>query len=161
MMLETIEDGFINTDTCRELEFKWDKKGHDHRLVCTFNDGLVKGYRIYLPEWEHFKATVAGYSPPIKAEPGYWRLRYWADTDEVERLPVLAWRLDLRHGYHQVVTPFSSGNPSEIDGDDSAVLCPGGRVVEPGNELWDDEAAWLRDMRERAEAKKKNVPPAA
>ena len=88
-------------------------------------------------------------------------LSYWAETDEVIRWPVLAWRLDLQHGYHQVVTPASSGNfeTDEYKGG-SAVLCPNGRLTEPGNQSWDNETEWLQDMRNQAKAEKEKSPAA-
>jgi hypothetical protein len=45
--------------------------------------------------------------------------------------------------------------------DNTAVLCPGGRVVATGVQWWDDEAAWVQDMQDRAKAEKEKATPAA
>jgi hypothetical protein len=163
MMLETImRETFINTDQMRELRAIWDKERHRFELVCTFTDGSVETYTVRPTEWQRFRSE-AEFGPVIKADPGYWLLSYWSEPEEVIRWPVLAWRLDLQHGCHQVITPASSGNIN-ISGEyeeGSAVLCPNGRLMQPGNQSWVNEAEWLEDMRNRAKAKKENAAPAA
>src|SRR6516225_5910358 len=152
MMLKTTRgENFINTDQMRGIGAVWDKEQHHFEVVCTFADGSVETYAVFPREWERFRAAAES-DPVIKAEPDYWLLSYLAETDEVDRWPVLAWRLDLQYGYHQVVTPASSGDPNEGHDDQSAVLCPNGRLTEPGNRSWDNETEWLQDMRNQAKA---------
>jgi hypothetical protein len=108
MMLETANDGFINTDQVREIRASWDKAKHQFEVACTFNSGPVETYNVNSREWEQFK-KVAQHSAIIKADPGYWLLTYRAEADEVGRWPVLAWRLDLQHGFHHTIIPWSGG----------------------------------------------------
>src|SRR5262245_10116480 len=93
MWLRTIEGEFINTEHALMLAIKREKTGQYGDLACAFADGTNIHRRIHMSDWDEFESSRC-YSPLIKADPGYWALAYYPDNDEVERWPVLAWRID-------------------------------------------------------------------
>jgi hypothetical protein len=148
MMLRTTTDNeYINTDQMRELRVL-SRPEHQGILEveCTFNDGSTKNHSVSKMEWSEFRRAVDQHrrGTLIKADPGYWLLRYRAKTDEVDRWPVLAWQFYQEDG-------FCFAETTGLSRQEGTVLFPDGRLAElnaPG--VWANENQWLLSMRERA-----------
>lgn len=162
MMLRT-HSGYVNTDQCLFLRCRWNKqKPHESALVGEYVNGTSVNETIVYSEWQEFEMQV-GYLAPVPSPPGYFLLRYWYDEDgeyetPVERTQVLAWVFDGDLGYHRVYTGWDT--PGRYD-DSNAILCPDGRVIDPGESTWESEEEWLKEKRRDREAKKARSEEAA
>jgi hypothetical protein len=158
MIIETTSGRFLNTAHMREFRFTRSK---DDKFECGFagewSDGSTFNERVYQSVYEQFAWGHKDHLPQlVPSPPGYWMLGYNGGSDypeEVMRDPVIAWELD-RSGFHQVYTAHDAPDDGCVH-DRSGILCPNGVVVDPGSGYWDDEAAWLKAMRE------KHLPKAA
>jgi hypothetical protein len=89
----------------------------------------------------------AAAAPAVPAQPGFFVLRFFGgDTEDdkslVSKDPVVAWRID---GWDALPVALHENNHE----DEYSILCPDGRVIDPGNYHHDDEAAW-RAFEERS-----------
>ena len=91
----------------------------------------------------------------LPAQPGYTALWFYGEDGEekemIDRHPIIAWQLDLELGFHIAITLWNS------PGDDPmpAILCPDGRVIEPGSMTHPNEESWVKDQRRAAEKEAK------
>lgn len=149
MLLETVRGTFINTDHVRTIGARWDKEKHQYEIYCTFANGDAESFDVWDSEWERLKEH--GDDLIVPSPQGYFLLFYYSDEfgESIDRWPVLAWKLDRDvGGFHKVITAWNSFDEPT----DQAILCPDGRVVELGSQVWDTEGHWL------AAQQKKKVP---
>ena len=167
MMMRTCAGHYINLDRVRELRFH---KSHDQNkfeAAFTYDNGDNDTAMVYATTRTEVEEAFDRKAFLIPAEPGYQQLMFFSnepgpDDDRLEiidRWPVIAWELELEFGYHRPVTVWSC--LGDADADNVAVLCPDGRVVNPGTQTWANEADWLKDQRkiadDKAAAKKRRV----
>lgn len=81
----------------------------------------------------------------VPASPGFELLTYFRDDDAIERVPVIAWRIEE----YQTKERYSDANPIAIGltdtslGDDSAVRCPDGKVtIQKYSRVFENTEAW-------------------
>ena len=154
MMLETQGGGYLNVDQARRLRPRWNRHEGTIEVIIEWADGSTQSEPLNPSAWERFEEQANRHSRHVlPSPPGYFHLQYFhceetLGEEHVDRWPVLMWLLDGAFGFHQVFTAWTS--PGDDEGR-SAILCPDGRVVRPGDSAWDTEANWVAAMRKEAE----------
>jgi len=157
MFIRTRDNGFINADNVLHIREHWNKATGETTVICHMTDGTtIDGHIGGLLDDDDLNPP-----PVIPAEPGYTLLAYEAADSNgpefIQRSPVIAWALDMGGcGFHRPISLFAPGS-----GANTAVLCPDGRCIEPGDSTWPNEQAWLDNMREMARSKAKPATEAA
>lgn len=146
MWIRSVDGEHVNLD--RVTSFKaWPRDELTLTLQFVKQDGERDEIVIYKSAYRDLEEGVLrGQFMP--SPPGYELLSYYtaeeAGQEEVTRWPVLGWMIDMECEFHQVVTAWSSFG--EFD-KNSAIACPNGKVIRPGDCCYDNEEAWLKDMR--------------
>jgi hypothetical protein len=162
MMLKTTKGKYINLDQARTVSAKWNKDSYECDVRVQWDADSSNDYQVYNVEWEDFEKRLEP-NAIVPSPPGYFQLLFWSEGKNaeecVDRWPILAWCFNADLGFHRVFTAWTYPDEQE---ESLAILCPDGRVVEPGCSVWPSEAEWLEDMHKKtAEAKAKAAKPDA
>ena len=142
-------EGLINAAHLVQIE---DVKGEDASgSVAKLADGRSVSF--------YFNANMleASLCPVIAAAPGFMLLQKYKNDDENRaplRLAIVASRVDQHGIAYPVVAQEISDHIAVV-----AILQPDGQVIESGSlgGVYDDEAEWLADVKEREDEAIKNA----
>jgi hypothetical protein len=143
-------DDLINLDTVTRLCEIRDDKGK-WRVYAE-----VKGANVPIAAIWTLDKIEEWLAPTVPAIPGFIEL-VALESDSgvfVAKAPIIAWRIS-RGGAEPISIEDNERCVNEIG---RAVLCPDGRVFDPGNAEYDDETKWLKSRHELsqwADAQKK------
>jgi hypothetical protein len=154
----TVREEGVKTDEtiAQEKSGKRKWKRPDYYLITMqFSDGEVRQFKDISSIDTTMMETRGSMVPAL---PGYFLVSYWSEFNDIEKVPVVAWRDD----------GSSLARPVAIDmtGDDPVLLCPDGSVVAPYDRSWPNLDRYISSMREEAaeereiEAKAKEENPA-
>jgi hypothetical protein len=135
----------------------------DHVILCRsykngesefhFADGSSQRGKAH--EWSAPELAIRRGTAVVPAAPGFYRLELWEDEEgvfEVERQPVIAWRILEADLYSD-----PSGGADPICPEDACgawvLLLPDGQVLQLGDRAWKTEAEWreFEEKKRRAE----------
>jgi hypothetical protein len=131
-----------NVSQIKSVEHK--SFGKERHTVVNFIDGAAT-----FNCWDaSHEATLLNNSAVVPAEPGFMFMRHarFEGEDFVEKLPIVAWAIDVRYAEFATMPITVDGLP-RFGLMDWAVLQPDGVVVRVGEQTWPNYEAWLEDMR--------------
>lgn len=148
--------GKVNLAYAQCVRLRRGGKGEKPSVTIEMADGkTVYNGNIYESdaddlEYIEYSGTV------IPANPGFFVVWYWYDdkagNDGYNKDEITCWEMNT-DGFHKGISLF--GHSAE---DNSAILCPDGTVVEPGNQRFLNIDDWVKERRgERDRAKKKSA----
>lgn len=146
MIIECVSGLRVNLAHVRCFRVIWRKGKGEREFSGEYADGSVFREEVATSVGEDLEAPDRQL---VASPPGYFVLGYWTEGGEsVTRDAVLAWEFDRELGFHGAYTAWDYPR-----GGEQMIACPDGRVVQPGSQIWDTEAAWLKDQQAGAAAK--------
>lgn len=143
--LRTTTGALVNIDHVDQIEPEEPVKGVAVGSIATLADGEKVSFSFSIDDIEKALQTV------VPAAPGFMLLQLVLDApkeEEVQRTPVVAWRIDQNNAAAQPVVCEDVSDLTSFD-----VLQPTGEVVNSRDGVvYDDEAVWLADAKAKVAA---------